>query len=325
LDIRFYGVRGSIASPLTAGQIEEKFRILLSRLTPEDLKDSTSREAFLKAQSLSLKGTYGGNTTCVALRSGNSRLLIDMGTGLRRFGQDCLDQKIFFPQEEPLFVLLTHLHWDHIQGFPFFVPAYIPGNHIHFYSVRDGYREDLLHQQLSPWCPAHFDFMQAKIDFFSMNLLEETNFGPWKVKSLTLHHPDGNVGYRVEAEGHSFVFLSDTEITGFKPRELKPYQDFCRGADAVYVDCQYDLIGAYEKAQWGHSSVFSWLDAFSNCGIDKMYCGHFDPSTSDAQIEIFLEKARSYAGKIREREEDLPKVFLAYEDLEISLGDATVS
>lgn len=318
MEVEFYGVRGSVATPLLPVDIESKILRALERATPDDLQDEGTRRRFVASLPLSIGGTYGGNTTCTVLRHAGRDLVLDMGTGVRRYGQECITSRKKFPAEDPLIILATHVHWDHIQGWPFFVPAYIPGNHINFYSGRPGFKEQFLHQQLSPWCPAHFEFMRANISFTEIPVDQPVEIGPFKVTSLKLHHPDDNLGYRVEAGGASFVFLSDTEITGLKISDLKPYQEFCRGADLVYADCQYDFRGAWEKVTWGHSNLYNWLDILRGYGVKRLFCGHYDPTSNDEVVEQVLEKAKRYIRTMAPG--DVPEVELVVEGRRTQLG-----
>jgi phosphoribosyl 1,2-cyclic phosphodiesterase len=319
LQVEIYGVRGSIASPLTSSDIEKKFLKVLESIKPEDLENEETRKAALARQPRANRGTYGGNTTCVILQSQGSHLVIDMGTGLNRFSQECLREGRKFPKENPLYFLITHVHWDHIQAFPFFVPAYIPGNYLEFHSPRPDFKKDLLHQQVSPWCPAHYEFMRAEISFQEFKVTEPKQLGPFTVKSMTLHHPDNNVGFRIEADGGVFVFLSDTEITQLRPDELNPYAEFCKGANVVYADCQYDFMGAWEKTTWGHSNAFSWIDLLSDSDVETLLCSHFDPVTDDELIGRFLETATKYVAIACDGKK-IPEIVPAYEGLQIELG-----
>jgi phosphoribosyl 1,2-cyclic phosphodiesterase len=322
LRFELYGVRGSIASPLISSDIEKKILKVLESVSPEDLKTKESREAAVQKLPISVRGTYGGNTTCVILQSQGEYLVLDMGTGLNRFGQECLKAKRQFTEEKPLRIMLTHVHWDHIQGFPFFIPAYIPGNHIEFHSAREGFEKELLHQQESPWCPAHFDFMRAGITFNEFKITEKIKIGPFTVSAMEVHHPDNNVGYRVEADGGSFVFLSDTEITQLKPEFLDVYSEFCKGADVVYADCQYDFLGAWEKVTWGHSNAFSWIDLLSNSDVKSLVCSHFDPVTDDEMIGGFKRVAEKYVA-VACADKKIPHIMAAYEGYTGVLGEDT--
>jgi len=319
LQVEIYGVRGSIASPLTTSDIEKKILKVLESIRPEDLESAQTRKEALARLPLATRGTYGGNTTCVILQSQGSHMVLDMGTGLNRFSQECLHEGRKFSEDNPLYFLITHVHWDHIQGFPFFVPAYIAENHLKFYSGRPNYKQELLHQQVSPWCPAHFEFMRAHMTFDTLTVGETAEIGPFKIKAMHVHHPDNNLGYRVEADGGVFVFLSDTEITQLKPEELEVYKDFCEGADVVYADCQYDFMGAWEKVTWGHSNAFSWIDLLNGSDVETLLCSHFDPVTDDDLVLRFLDTATKYVAIACDGK--TPKILPAYEGYKMTLGD----
>jgi phosphoribosyl 1,2-cyclic phosphodiesterase len=183
---------------------------------------------------------YGGNTTCLEVRlDEGTALLFDAGTGIRKAGQNLLKE----PSVTEVHLFLTHAHWDHLSGFPFFVPAYIPKYTIH---VRGGmtakrYLENILSQQMeAPFFPVKFDTMKAKFDFHS-GRPKQRNIGAATVTPIPLSHPNGGFGFKIDENGKSVVFLTDNELE-YQHKDRLPtseYIDICKRADLLIHDSQY--------------------------------------------------------------------------------------
>jgi phosphoribosyl 1,2-cyclic phosphodiesterase len=253
----------------------------------------------------------GGNTSCVEVRAGKALLIFDGGTGLRQLGKKLvaempLDAHIFF----------SHVHWDHIQGFPFFDPAFIPGNCIHLYggnNVSRTLEETLAGQMDHPSFPVHLTEMGAKMTFHDMfdgqTIEVPTGDGSnAKVTTGRGNHPNGVWAYRVEHAGRSVVYATDTEHYAIvDPRLTKLSQN----ADVLIHDAQYtpeEYAGTAgrggPKTGWGHSTYAEAARLASAANVKKLVLFHHDPMQNDAAVrekerrarEIFPDTIAAYEG-----------------------------
>lgn len=225
----------------------------------------------------------GGNTSCVqVVLSDQTQLLLDAGTGLARFGDSCSGQATHFH------LLLSHAHWDHIQGFPFFAPAYLPQHQLSIYGPRHpDYRlKDILAQQMtSPFFPVTLDAMQATLDYHE---LDETTFhiSGATVTTARFHHPGGVLGFRIEEGGKTLVFATDMEYTHDQiPEHLVA---FAQGADLLIFDAQYTPDELLQKKGWGHSTHLTAAHLAQQAQVKQVMLYHHDPSHHDhmlAQME----------------------------------------
>lgn len=231
--VQFYGVRGSIA---TAG-------------------DETRR--------------YGGNTSCVLVEAGGETIIFDAGTGIRAVGADLMKQH--GPGRVQAHLFFSHLHWDHIQGFPFFTPAFVPGNRIGVYGVRpddlvndlkndaldpptlelnldaldadprDGVRAAMAAQMRAPNFPVGLEAMRAELRFVDLAVGDATALSPFvTVRHTTVDHPNGCVAWRVDADGKSVVYATDLELAdGVDGAVFRNLVELCRGADLLIFDAMY--------------------------------------------------------------------------------------
>ncbi len=232
---------------------------------------------------------YGGNTPCVAMRAGGEHLVFDGGTGLRMLGdhlrgRDDLRLTLFF----------SHIHWDHIQGFPFFVPAFTPGNRLRIYgpSVESaGIEQHLTEQMRHPNFPVPLVRMGAELSFRDVAGGDELAFGDVRVKAAALNHPGGALGYRVAWRGCTVTYISDTEHpgTGFDANvlELAAEADVCI-YDATYTDEEY----RQGHVGWGHSTWQEAVRVAQRARVKRLVLFHHDPSHSDA----FLDEIGELAG-----------------------------
>jgi len=312
--IRFWGVRGSIPTPLTPEEIRRKISAVVARITQQDIKSPESKESFLSRLPSSLFGTTGGNTTCVEVRlNDNTVILFDAGTGIFRFSQYALREQ---PQPKEFHLFFTHFHWDHIQGFPFFNPqAFDKSCTIHIYSPREDAEEILRNQMKDPYFPITMDIMQAKIVFHHLKE-SEIDIGPAKVKWRQMQHPGKSYSYKVKSGEGSFIFATDTEL---KPNDFARTQenwDFFAGADILAIDSQYTLDEAIEKYDWGHSSYSLAVDFASEWKIKDLVLFHHEPLYNDNKMFSISKSAGWYMSHVG-KEKLL--IHLAQEGLELRI------
>lgn len=235
---------------------------------------------------------YGGNTSCVEARWGDSLLILDAGTGIRELGDRLVADSRGRPIEGDLFI--THTHWDHIQGFPFFVPAYARGNRFRVHGAHGVGRsfETVFKGLMDPsYFPVDLGGMSAVIEFHEVTG-EPFACGEVTVRSTFTNHPGVNLAYRLEAGGRSLTYLTDHETyqamnqpTEFARKQDKIIEDFCRGSDLLVCDAQYTEDEYRVKRTWGHSRFTDSLRLALNAGVRRVALFHHDPGHSDEQID----------------------------------------
>jgi phosphoribosyl 1,2-cyclic phosphodiesterase len=234
---------------------------------------------------------YGGNTTCLSVHAGDTIVGIDGGTGVRLFGQSLL-------QQMPVNVvfLMTHLHWDHVQGFPFFTPFLVPGNKfmIHSASHNGGNILNVLQQLLAqPAFPISMDAFQSELDFRFIEPGDTLTFGDLTVKTALLNHPGGVVGYRFEFGDKVFVHASDWEHPS--DGSLDPVLvELAKDADYLSVDATY-TVDEYEgrsgppRKGWGHATHEACIAHGRAAGCKHIVLTHHDQSRTDDQLDALAE------------------------------------
>jgi len=289
-----WGVRGSVATPLSTPLLRDKLRTLLAEATPADLASVDAIEAYLVRSPHAM--TYGGNTSCVEVACGDAVFVLDSGTGLRGLGmQLAADGRA---KSHQLHLLFTHFHWDHICGFPYFGPIYIPDRAIDVWSGRSD-AERLLREQMAD---AHFPVKWEKLpSTITCHQLPEdvaTEVGGAKVRILPLIHPDKAYGYRIEHRGRAVCYLTDTEVSKNPNRLAQSYADFVSGADLVIVDAMYGFLEYHDKVNFGHSTIFNFIDFFKDVDIGELVIFHHDPMASDPAVAKLCNDARRYTALV---------------------------
>ncbi|MFP4087589.1 MAG: MBL fold metallo-hydrolase [Desulfobacteraceae bacterium] len=243
---------------------------------------------------------YGGNTCCleIDLESG-SKIIVDAGTGIRPLGDHLIDQG------DPVNVhlLITHVHWDHIQGFPFFDPAFKPTTNITvcgFPAAMKGLRAIFDNNLGDGFFPIQFDELGAKITHLKTLEKERSLFiDNCRIEAIPLNHPQGAFGYRFE-EGHRhLVFITDNELTetarvGCRPED---YLRFCKDADILIHDAQYTEDEIDRHRGWGHSDCASTLNLGMQAGVRRLVLFHHNPSRTDTEIEDIEARCNQLARK----------------------------
>jgi phosphoribosyl 1,2-cyclic phosphodiesterase len=225
---------------------------------------------------------YGGNTSCVEMRVGGKRLIFDGGTGLRVLGKQLLKQA---PVEAHMF--FSHSHWDHIQGFPFFVPAFVPGNcfHIHGGIAPNGatMRQRLSDQMHHPNFPVPMQVMKSDLKFYDIFPGDVIEIDDIRIETGPLNHPNSAIGYRVIWQGKTAVYATDTEHYPDRIDEDLVY--LSRDADVLIYDACYTDEEYYNevspKIGWGHSTWQQAIKVAQAAGVKKAVMFHHDPNHDD--------------------------------------------
>ena len=255
LDVRCWGVRGSIPSP----------------------GGHTSR--------------YGGNTPCVEMRCGDERMIFDLGTGARALGEENAGAVM------NAHVFMTHYHYDHLQGLPFFTPVFDPRSQFVIRGpTRNGktVKDVIVGQMQQPYFPVTVEMVfRAKIEYLPFTQGDRCTVGEATVTALEVNHPGGTLAYRVDYRGRAVVFATDHEH-GKLDQELA---EFSRGADvilydAMYSDDEYRGAGGSPKIGWGHSTWQSAVALADTAGIKQLVLFHHDPTRSDAALDAVVKQVR---------------------------------
>ncbi len=318
MKIKLWGVRGSIPTPLTIMDIRGKLKSALKLATPGDISSEESIEKFVDSLPYSLKGTYGGNTTCVEVRTKDDELIIvDAGTGIRNLGLELM-QGDFGKGEGIATVLFTHTHWDHVQGIPFFLPFFVEGNRFNIYSPLNDIRDRIEYQQVFTHFPVNLDSMLATKEFFILEKESDFYLNDIKITNKRMRHPGGSFGFRFEEDGKVFVFTCDCEFNIDEIDKIDTYKDFFSNADVVVFDTQYTFEESVNKIDWGHSSASIAIDIVTKFNVKKLILWHHEPNYSDEKLERVLSNAKAYLSMGARKDIDL-EIEIAREGMEIEL------
>jgi phosphoribosyl 1,2-cyclic phosphodiesterase/CheY-like chemotaxis protein len=252
---------------------------------------------------------YGGNTACVEVRADGQIIILDAGTGVRLLGQQLAAE--FNSQPLELTLLLSHTHWDHIQGLPFFVPFYKPQNHLHilgYEGARHGLEVVLAGQMENPFFPVGLREVPANV------LIEELkemsfNVGPVRVHSCFANHPGVCVGYRLFTSDGSIAFFPDNEphhatppsavpgssdaaAVAFARSQRQKMIEFLQGADVLIMDSQYDCEEYKQHVGWGHGCFAEVVDLAIEADVKRLFLFHHDPNHDDAKVGQLEAQAR---------------------------------
>jgi phosphoribosyl 1,2-cyclic phosphodiesterase len=325
--VHFWGTRGSLPASYTAEAIRTKILAALKAASRLNLRTDDEIERFLRdgltsgALPFSALGSYGSNTSCVQIGDSEEEyLLCDAGTGLRDFGNHALQSAAQEggPKGKTFNIFMSHLHWDHIQGFPFFTPAYVAGNRVRIYGFHKELEQAFTTQQEYPYFPVPLRSMNADIEFIVLEEGKEYQVAGFTIKGVRQNHPGGSYGYRFEKDGKSVVYSTDAEHKAEAYERDYLFLDFFRNADLLIFDAQYSFFDAITvKENWGHSSNIVAVELSVKSGVKHLCIYHNEPTLDDERLGQFLEDTRTY---LRIYAEDYPlKIDLAYDGLEIEL------
>ena len=292
MKIRFWGVRGSIPSP-----------------GPQTVR-------------------YGGNTTCIEVRSDAGELIIlDAGTGIFPLAQTLLKE---LPVRANVFI--THTHWDHIHGLPFFIPFFIPGNSVRIHGAYDvissqGIEQIMNVQMQYSYFPIREAELKARIEYQTLEIGEAVQIGDATITNTLLNHPVIDFGYRVDCNGKSMFFTGDhepwfniydegdegyAEFQALIEEKQRHMDDTIRGVDVLIMDCSYTAAEYPSKKGWGHSTFDYAMELARRTGVKKLVCTHHEPTRSDDELEQVFTEAKERVARPGD-----PEIILSREGLEL--------
>lgn len=274
---------------------------------------------------------YGGNTSCVEIRTNaDTAFIFDSGTGIRELGLALTRRG----GQVKAHLMLGHTHWDHISGFPFFAPGFVPGNHLVIYGSHDLAKplNEVLEQQMHfTYFPVPLGNLRADIEFVELDE-GEVQISDAVVRTHSLNHSTVCMGYRVEADGVSVAYITDHEPYdmkiggdapairrglrgGFIPGGDRRLIEFVRGVDLLIQDAQYTHEEYLDRHGWGHGTTDYVVDVAVEAGVRRVALFHHEPTHSDADLDRMVEYARARAGEVESNVE----IFAAAEGQELDL------
>lgn len=322
MKIRIWGCRGSLPTAPNAQEVRGKVVQALTAAGGRSFADHAAVEQFVDEElEFPVRGTYGGESSCVEIEGGEQEFVVcDMGSGLRDFGLDSIRRTETEGHSRIYNIFLSHPHWDHIMGFPFFAPAFNPANTIRFHGGHDSIEAVLRRQQEDPCFPVPLDWMQAKFEFNQIRPGESYTVAGLQVSVVEQHHHGLSYGYRFEDGDGSVVYNTDSEHNLEQMDQEQRFVEFFGGADLVIFDTMYSLGDAITiKQDWGHSSNIVAVDLCQLAGVRRLCMFHHEPIYDDRMIhDVFRETVR-YEELVRREDTPPLEILCAYDGMEVEI------
>ena len=317
--VRFWGTRGSIPVALTSADIRHKIEQALALAIARGVDSPEKLKSFIAHDlGFGMSHTYGGHSPCVELETGRAEYLVcDMGSGARAFGNSIMTRHDDAPPPV-VNVIMSHVHWDHIMGFPFFAPAYVPGALIRIHGCHNVLEQAFRLQQSAPCFPVDFSRLSADIEFVQLKAGHSCDIAGFRVTPKLQRHTGSSYGYRFERDGKIVVYSTDSEHKLEDPDETRGFVDFFRNADLVIFDAMYSLLDTVSvKEDWGHSSNIVGVEIAQMARAKHLCMFHHEPAFDDDRIESILKETIRFE-KLTRTQQPLT-ITAAYDGMEIEL------
>lgn len=317
--VTFWGTRGSLPVALSSRDIREKIIAALTSANGTKFKTPAALAEFVDTLPFATAGTFGGNSSCVEIiGNGPEHVICDMGSGARPLGNAKIAQfGVGRPQVYHIFI--SHLHWDHLMGFPFFAPMYIPGNRIIIHGCHHQLEEAIRLQMRTPCFPVDYSQAGASIEFDIMSPGRTYQIAGLEVTAKLQLHAGNSFGYRFESNGRAVVYSTDSEHKLDDVEAHDSFVNFFAKADLVIFDAMYSLAEAVSvKSDWGHSSNVIGVELCQAAAARRLALFHHEPVNDDKQLSRLLAETRRLEEITRPGNAPL-EVISAYDGLTIDL------
>ena len=322
MKVKFWGTRGSLPQALSHNDVLAAIESSLDEAGRRGISDLTSYRSALKNGQSGNPLSYGGNTTCTEILHGDQSLFVDMGSGFREAGTHAMSQG-----RKEFVIFLTHMHWDHIMGMPFFVPIHVPGHKLVVYHVHKNAPEFVKINFNGINFPLTWEQLGGKVEFRQLKIYEVTTLGDVTVTPFVLDHPGGSFGYRFEAGGKSVAIGVDGEYKRTSAKELGKDLRYFQNLDLLIFDAQYEMSELASRFDWGHCCPNIGVDLALREGIKMLAFTHHDPWANPSKLRRMYENARThlnaqlpaYADQWAVRQPGGPRILTAYDGLVLDL------
>lgn len=323
MKVRFWGTRGSLPAPMDSAVLQKKIAAVLCKASGRRFDSVAEAEAWLRQGLIyPLAHTFGGNTPCVEIIRAdmtdecNEYLLCDLGSGVRNFSNAALNRH---QRRDPqtYHVLMSHVHWDHIMGFPFFTQAYFPAARIIIYGGHADLETAFRRQHSAPSFPVDYEMLSAAIEYVRLEPGVRYEIAGFQVSTMLQRHAGDSYGFRIERDGKCVVYSTDSEHPLDAQDEWQRCVDFFCDADLVIFDAMYTLAAAATiKREWGHSSNVVGVEICQMARAKHLMLFHHDPALDDDALVAMLEETRRFEAITRS--DHRVQISSAYDGLEQS-------
>lgn len=323
MDVKFWGTRGSLPQGTSNAEFTALVSDAIERAAQLGIRTTRTFKLALESGQLGTPLSYGGNTTCTEISHGDRFFFVDMGSGLREAGSFHMAKG-----RKEYHIFLTHMHWDHIMGLPFFVPVHVPGCKIKIYHIHRNAPEYVRINFNGINFPLTNEQLGGSIEFEQLKLYEPKSFGDLTVTPFSLDHPGGSFGYRFDADGKSVVVGVDGEFKRVSPQELGKDLPYYQNLDLLVFDAQYEITELASRFDWGHSSPAIGVDLALREGIRRVAFTHHDPWSTPKKLGKMLSDAQKHMKKHLTSYPEVwknlgtpegPELFNAYDGLTVTL------
>ena len=258
---------------------------------------------------------YGGNTSCISITVENKILILDAGTGIRNLGSSMIGES-----DLKIFIIITHTHWDHIQGFPFFTPIYQPNRPVYMFPTlhkKNLVLSSLIDQMDGAHFPLTPDQVPSNFNFITEDPLGFLAKNGFHMELVPMNHPGGAFGYKIKFDDTVICYFTDNEIDPPYPKsiELNELTEQCKNVDVLIHDAQYTEDDMPFKHGWGHSLISQVTELGKTANVKNLVYFHHDPDRTDDELDVQLEKA----SKTLKKNGSSVKPYFAHEGLKLTL------
>jgi len=323
MKIFFWGTRGSLPSSITSGAIKEKIHKILEASESQKFSSKEQINVWIdNSLPFWVGNTYGTNTPCVQIADTEGcYIFCDAGTGIRDFAFEYSKRPALGSATFHIFI--SHLHWDHIMGFPFFSPAFDENNRIVIHGYHEETERAFHHLMKEPYFPIDFKSLKATIEFDIKSPGSSFDCEGFLVKGFEQAHPGISYGYRFEKDGKSIVYSTDSEHKDEAYEESYTFHSFIKNADVLIFDAMYTWAESVShRENWGHSSNIMGVELSSRAKVKQLVLFHHEPTKGDRELDQLLSDTLKYCAihhGVQEENAYPEKISLAYDGMKIEI------